>query len=564
MTGPLSLTQAVDATKQASGRSPIVFQGGSLKVGDTDGITLFDLLFTEKYSKKNLDQIAFAEASNPKKHITYRQFKEDVLKCAAGLRYEYGIQHGDVVALCSPNSLQYPVLFFAVIAAGGIVSSILHTTNSSEEEIYQNICSSKPRLMIMHHSLMKVALDYLKITGMPETSILMITPCACNESCDYAHRPIVDTTLFSRGRLDQPYPYTRHDLVNTPCCFYYSSGTTGQSKVIMITQSSLVHCFLNTTDRAIPLKALAISFVSFTSSFAYYLIGGVFFGFTTYIVEDFQTSAEEICKLIEGLGINCMIVPPYIISILVKQQDICRNYDLSSLLRVDVCGAFIDTNTINRVREELGILIMNTYGMSECFSIFQSCVEYTLAGSTGSLRPEVLARIVDEDGNDLPIDHEVELRVKSRAMTLGYYNNPEESAALFDEQGYLKTRDIFKVDKSGLFYYVSRMKEMIKSRFTTFFPQEIEQILIQHPLVIDCAVIGIYSKEEMAELPNAYVILRGVDKYNLLKEIQDYVNSQLPEYKWLHGVFEVQSLPRTGSGKVQRFKLQRMAARNEI
>ncbi|KAG1176936.1 hypothetical protein G6F70_005200 [Rhizopus microsporus] len=546
MAGPLGLTQAVDATKQANGRHSIVFQGGSLKLGDTDGITLFDLLFTEKYSKKSPDQIAFAEASNPKNDTTYGQFKEDILKCAAGLRYEYGIQYGDVVALCSPNNLRYPVLFFAVIAAGGIVSSILHTANSSEEEIYQNIRSSKPKFMIMHHSMMKVALDYAKRTGMPETNVLMVTPCACNEPCDYAHRPTVDTTLFSRGRLDQPYPYTRHDLVNTPCCFYYSSGTTDQSKVIMITQSSLVHCFLNTTDRASPLKALAISFFSFTSGFAYYLIGGVFFGFTTYIVEDFQTSAEEICKLIEGLSINCMIVPPYIISLLVKQQDICRNYDLSSLLRVDVSGAFIDTNTINRVREELGIPIINTYG------------------STGRLRPGVLARIVDEDGNDLPIGHEGELRVKSRAMTLGYYNNPEESAALFDEQGYLKTRDIFKVDKDELFYYVSRMKDIIKSRFTTFFPQEIEQILIQHPLVIDCAVIGVYSEEEMAELPNAYVILRDVDKHNLLKEVQDYANSQLPEYKWLHGVFEVQWLPRTGSGKVQRFKLQRMVARNEI
>lgn len=118
MTDPFSLTQAVDATKQANGRNSIVFQGGSLKIDDTDSITLFDLMFTEKHSKKNLDQIAFAEANNPKNHITYGQFKEDVLKCAAGLQYEYGIQHGDVVALCSPNNLQYPVLFFAVIAAG--------------------------------------------------------------------------------------------------------------------------------------------------------------------------------------------------------------------------------------------------------------------------------------------------------------------------------------------------------------------------------------------------------------------------------------------------------------
>ncbi|CEG77105.1 hypothetical protein RMATCC62417_11904 [Rhizopus microsporus] len=88
MTGPFSLTQAVDVTRQANGCNPIVFQCGSLKVGNTDDITLFDLLFTEKHSKKNLDQIAFAEASNPKNHITYGQFKEDVLKCAAGLRYE--------------------------------------------------------------------------------------------------------------------------------------------------------------------------------------------------------------------------------------------------------------------------------------------------------------------------------------------------------------------------------------------------------------------------------------------------------------------------------------------
>ncbi|CAO3698990.1 unnamed protein product [Rhizopus microsporus] len=196
--------------------------------------------------------------------------------------------------------------------------------------------------------------------------------------------------------------------------------------------------------------------------------------------------------------------------------------------------------------------------MTEILLVCRVSAEQSIAGTVDRLSDGVFGRIVDDDGNELPPGSEGELRIKGPTITLGYYNQPEATAELFDEQGYLKTGDIFKADENGLLYYVIRKKDLIKYYGINVFPAEIEEVITGHPQVTDCAVIGIFSKEG-TELPRASVSLldKVSDKVSLLKEIAEYAGSQLPDSKKLRdGIFEISSFPRTGTGNIQRLKLQ--------
>lgn len=128
----LSTISATEYESVRTNRKSIVIHGDALKTRNMDNITLFDLLFTKEYNRTPSDQIVFAEASDPNNHITYGQLQDQVLRCAFGLKRMFNIQHGDVVVICSPNSLEYPVLFYGIIAAGishkhAIVNKVLIT-----------------------------------------------------------------------------------------------------------------------------------------------------------------------------------------------------------------------------------------------------------------------------------------------------------------------------------------------------------------------------------------------------------------------------------------------------
>ncbi|CAO3701531.1 unnamed protein product [Rhizopus microsporus] len=566
----LPTISATEYESVCTNRKSIVIHGDALRTRSMDNITLFDLLFTKEYNRTPSDQIVFAEASDPNNHITYGQLQDQVLRCAFGLKRMFNIQHGDVVVICSPNSLEYPVLFYGIIAAaqlGGVAAPIRHSTYSSFEETVNVINIIQPKAIIVHESEIQTVFPAAEKAKIPMSNILVITSCIDYIKDTYAGAQVVDSNLFSNGEAAEPYPYTKDDLMNSPCCLYLTSASTGDCKVVMIQQSSLVCLLLNGPYITPPLRCLALSLFSFVSGLRCHLLVGLFCGSTTYITKDKERTLEDICKAVQRLKINFMIGVPCLASGLVKQLSIAKRYDLSSMTRAFTCGTFMDKSIIRLARKHLNITFINVYGMTEALEIFANDEEHSLAGSVGRLVYGALARIVDEDGNDLPIGEEGELRIKSPMVTLGYQRNPEATAELFDNQGYLKTGDIFRVDKDGYFYFITRKKDLIKAFVVNIFPIEIEQILINHPQVTDCAVIGIHSKEEGLEVPRAYVSLLddSKDKHSLLEEIRVYADSQLPDPKRLRGgVFEIPVFPRTASGKIQRFKLRQMVEKGCI
>lgn len=440
-------------------------------------------------------------------------------------------------------------LFYLI---GGVAATIDQA--STPEMIASDLDVVQPKLLISHKDTLDSALAAAKIFGLPESHILMFG--------DYSIKGIrtVEETLLSGSELAKPYTYTSQELVESPAYLYFTSGTTGRKKAVIITQSCM-SASLHFKD-SWPfenMNALAYTEYHHASSLVANMHFFIYFGVTSYVMAHY--SLENLCSVVEKYKINMTTTQPYIISALAK-DDIANQYDLSSLKFVLCCGAALDNTVTHTVMDRLGIHIFNAYGMTEVLGLFDTNPEVAAANGIGYLAPGFTARVVDDDGNDVPTGEMGELWVHGPTVTLGYYRNPEATAAAIDADGYLHTGDLVRCDENGMFYYVDRAKDLIKYYLLHIYPSDIENVLMAHPKVSDCAAIGVYSPEHTTELPRAYVHLVDGEKYSeqVQQELLEFANARLPDQKRLRGgVVIVDSFPRTASGKIQRRVLRQNA-----
>lgn len=223
--------------------------------------------------------------------------------------------------------------------------------------------------------------------------------------------------------------------------------------------------------------------------------------------------------------------------------------------------------------------------MTETSSVLTfSTVEYRKPGSVGRLLTGIDAKVVDENGKgsyfislalyiyyltykkqhlELPIGETGEICIKSAIVMQGYINNPTATAETIDKDGYLHTGDIGYCDTNSYWYIVDRSKELIKYNAFQIAPAELENVLLQCPLVADVAVIGVYDEKKQTEVPRAYVTLSpsgktlGTEKAEA--GIHKFVNEKVVQYKRLRGGIEfIDVVPKSVSGKILRKDLREL------
>jgi len=237
-------------------------------------------------------------------------------------------------------------------------------------------------------------------------------------------------------------------------------------------------------------------------------------------------------------------------------RDITYAYDLRSAKCIISGAAPLSAELEKRVLSRLPwILSINqAYGMTELSPVSHFSPPHlpSKAGSVGLLLPNLEAKIVDVDtGKELKEGMEGELWIKGPSVMQGYYKQPKETAATIDEDGFLHTGDIAKVDSDGYFYIVDRLKELIKYKGFQVAPAELEALLLQHPDIADAAVIPI-PDEEAGEVPKAFVVLKPGHTLTT-KEVIDFVNCKVSSQKRLRGGVEfVTQIPKSPSGKILR------------
>jgi benzoate-CoA ligase len=239
--------------------------------------------------------------------------------------------------------------------------------------------------------------------------------------------------------------------------------------------------------------------------------------------------------------------------------------DLSSARYIFCTGEPLSLEVFQRFKEVFGKQLYNCWGAQELASAplsWQPGEEVPLekVGSSGkSPWSEAEVKIVDDQGQEVPNGVAGEIMFRVRSQFLGYWHEPQEAARKFVE-GWYKPGDSFKRDQDGYYWYVGRLDDMVKVGGRQVFPVEVEQVIARHPAVLEDAIIPVNNEYGLTEL-QAFVVLR--DEYRasaeLAAQIQDFVKNELAPFKRPHRVEFVSELPRTATGKIQRFRLREQA-----
>ncbi|KAI8994939.1 hypothetical protein BDB01DRAFT_715252 [Pilobolus umbonatus] len=484
--------------------------------------------------------------------ITYGQLKSMVLQFAYGIQ-NAGLQSKDVVAIISPNEIEYPVVLHGIVAAGGVAAPI--DSVSSTESLAFDLELIKAKFLIAHRNTLDRAIEAACIVGIPMDRLYVFGNETIREIKPFSE------SLMGKGQLEGPVQLTKEEIRTRPVFLYFTSGTTGgKRKAVILTSYAMSSNRSLSLGDLSNLRCLSITEFHHLSPLLMVVFVSLMKGSTTYIIPEF--SFEALYSAVTKYRIEYVHIQPWVASAMVKDFEIDGNFDLSSIKFVSAGGAHCDISILRDFKEKLGIHLVNAYSATEMSNLALTADPIlTYHGITGLLSGGYEARIIDEDGKDVPFDTPGELIVRGRLITPGYYNDPESTAAAIDSDGFYHTGDIFTVNESGHFVYIDRKKDMFKYKLYHIVPSEIEGVVLKSPKVVDCTAVGIYDKEFGSEVPRLYVMLKK-DVENtpeLAEELKEFVDQQVPDhYRLRGGLIILDELPRTTSGKIKRNVLRAM------
>jgi benzoate-CoA ligase len=313
------------------------------------------------------------------------------------------------------------------------------------------------------------------------------------------------------------------------------------------------------------LKEEDVSFSVAKLFFAYGLGNGLYFplrvGATTVMLSGRPTPDAVFATLDQHQPTVFYSVPTSYLALLHQADKAGR----TSLGRVRVCvsaGEPLPKHLYETWLERFGVEIVDGIGSTEILHIYISNRPgRVVAGSTGQVVPGYEAKIVDEHGQPLPPRQVGTLYVKGDSIANGYWNKHEETKNTFHGH-WINTHDKFLVDEDGYFWYAGRTDDMFKVSGQAVWPTDVEGVLLQHPLVLESGVVGGADPEGLVK-PVAFVVLKDghPGTPELTRELQNFVKSHTAAYKYPRAVVYVESLPKTATGKIQRFKLRELVGR---
>jgi len=342
------------------------------------------------------------------------------------------------------------------------------------------------------------------------------------------------------------------------CLIAFTSGTTGEPKGTMhfhrdmlATCDSYGRCVLRASaqDRFIGSPPIAFTFG---------LGGLVLFplrvGASSVLLE--KSPPEELLPALARWRASVMFTAPTAYRAMLPML---ADHDVSSLRKCVSAGETLPKPTFDAWREATGCKIMDGLGATEMLHVFiGSPEEETRAGATGKPVPGYAARVIDADGREVPPGTIGRLAVRG-PTGCRYLADPRQ--VKYVENGWNVTGDTYVMDRDGYFWYQARSDDMIISAGYNIAGPEIEVVLLTHPAVAECGVVGA-PDEERGQIVKAYVVLRPGHNADAetTRALQDHVKANIAPYKYPRAIDYVASLPRTETGKLQRFALRRVAA----
>ena len=472
--------------------------------------------------------------------LTFDELNALVDRLARGLERS-GLQPGDVCVLMMPNSVEWVLCYYALAKLGAVVVPVNFLYRVGElGHIFRD---SGAKAFIGHAAHLEQAARVLG--DMPQIGLRI------------AHGGEAPGFKPLSAILAEPGPFATHPAADDdPWAIIYTSGTTGLAKGAMLTHANLVSnartlaTMRHNEDHYVILGVLPLFHIyGQTSS----LNTSVCLGITLRLWEHFQ--AEEIMAALEEEEAAVFIGVPTMYNRLAElgAQNPPKRFPLKYCISG---GASLPVEILRRFEEIFRVTIYEGYGLTECSPV---CVENpfgkpTKPGSIGRPITGFEARLVDEEDQDVAPGEVGELIVRGPGVMKGYLNQPLATAQALKD-GWLHTGDLARMDQDGYIYIVDRKKDMIIRGGYNVYPREIEEILYQHPAVLEVAVVGV-PHPDLGEEVCAVVVPRD-DQGVTPEELRAFVKERVAPYKYPRLVRLVEQLPKTTTGKVLKRAISR-------
>jgi len=445
--------------------------------------------------------------------LTYRQLYDQAISMAYRLA-RMGVQAGDHVAVCLPNSVEYVILIHALVLLRAVLVPI--NTRLTPDEVHERVTQAQCRWLVNVERLAEIG-------SIPLPSDVNPLP----------HRE----RAFDLEAL---------------CAIVHTSGTSGRSKGVMLAYRQFFYSAMSSayrigtlpTDRWLCVMPL-------------YHVGGlsivfraVLYGITLELAPKFD--AEWVATILKREPITLVSLVPTMLYRLIQRMDASLTEKSFPALRLILLGGAAASPNLLAQARDLHLPIATTYGLTECASQVATHIlspDETPLGSVGKPLFMTEVRIVNQQGEEAPPDEWGEVIVRSPMVMNGYYNHPTATAQAIQD-GWLRTGDIGYLDPHGDLWIVQRRSDLIITGGENVYPVEVETVLNQFPDMTESVVVGL-DDAEWGQLVVAVVVSNDPQSLNLV-ELQQHARQHLAGYKVPRRWLVVDALPYNASAKVDR------------
>lgn len=477
--------------------------------------------------------------------LTFQEVADEASQVGNALQ-AMGVRFGDRVGILAPDSAEWVTSFFGIIKLGAI-AVCMNTLLQSHE--YDHILRDSGLLVLIVH----------------ESLLPLIEPVRGEEQVVVIGQPQRDSdSAFVDWIQPQPsqlatVPTHRDDF----CSLHYSSGTTGQPKGMfhahkdyaLIAHNTGVDLFgITEQDRT-----FSVAKLFFVYGLGANLVMPWYVGASIVLYAGSPRMAAGILDAVGHFKPTILISVPTAYTTQLAIRQMAQRYDLASLRLCLSAGEALPASVWQQWKEATGLEILDTIGCTETLHTFMANRPTDLRpGSSGKPSPGYEVKLVDDDGNDVADGEIGNLLVKGESTALFYLHQYAKSREVFRGE-WLFTGDKYSRDADGFYWHMGRADDMFKVGALWVPPVEVESVLLSHPAVLECALVAQADQQDMIK-PKAYVRLR--DDYQpsneLVRALLQHCGSQLAAHKCPRWVEFVDDLPKTATGKIQRFKLRHL------
>jgi benzoate-CoA ligase family protein len=478
--------------------------------------------------------------------VTYAELAERVNRCGNAL-LDQGLGRGERLLLVVKDCAEFFYLFWGAIKAG-VVPVPLNTMLRAEDYRYMIEDSQCTAVVWSPEFAGEVGAALAALRRRPAVAFPV-------EGEGKTLRALMADASPALGAVPS---------AATAACFWlYSSGSTGRPKGAVHRQRDMVATSQLYGADVLGVREDDLCFSAAKLFFAYGLGNGMTFPLwagATSVLLDARPTPQSTFATIERFRPTIFFGVPTLYAAQLQALESAR-VDFSSVRVCVSAGEALPADIFRRWKERTGLVILDGIGSTEALHIFISNREGDLRpGTSGRVVPGYEARIVREDGGEPPPGETGRLQIKGPSTAAYYWNNPEKTAATMLGGDWLDTGDTYLRDGEGYYQYCGRSDDMLKVGGIWCSPIEIEGRLISHPRVLEAAVIGVPDASGLVK-PEAFVVLRedATASEALADELMLHCKSHLAPYKFPRRIHFVPELPKTATGKIQRFRLRQLA-----